>query len=74
MATASQVRALSEELENPMNVHRWRKLEGSDPAMYELIQKARTRDWMTREPDLFLETIMIYMDLYRFVQSIIVSK
>eukprot|EP00971_Amphidinium_carterae_P170498 3378336-Amphidinium_carterae.1 len=23
-----------------MNVHRWRKLEGSDPAVYELIQKA----------------------------------
>lgn len=36
-----QVRALSEELENPMNVHRWRKLEGSDPVMYELIQKVR---------------------------------
>ena len=39
--THRQVRALSEELENPMNVHRWRKLEGSDPVMYELIQKAR---------------------------------
>eukprot|EP00931_Biecheleriopsis_adriatica_P005896 TRINITY_DN107371_c0_g1_i1.p1 TRINITY_DN107371_c0_g1~~TRINITY_DN107371_c0_g1_i1.p1 ORF type:complete len:872 (+),score=341.42 TRINITY_DN107371_c0_g1_i1:172-2787(+) len=38
----TKVRALSEELENPMNVHRWRKLEGSDPAMYELIQKVRT--------------------------------
>eukprot|EP00933_Yihiella_yeosuensis_P024990 TRINITY_DN1936_c0_g1_i5.p1 TRINITY_DN1936_c0_g1~~TRINITY_DN1936_c0_g1_i5.p1 ORF type:complete len:160 (+),score=45.85 TRINITY_DN1936_c0_g1_i5:551-1030(+) len=25
-----------------MNVHRWRKLEGSDPEMYELIQKVRT--------------------------------
>jgi len=34
-----QVRALSEELENPMNVHRWRKLEGSDPATFELVQK-----------------------------------
>lgn len=22
-----------------MNVHRWRKLEGSDPATYELVQK-----------------------------------
>merc|ERR1719409_1378549 len=30
-----KVKALSEELENPMNVHRWRKLEGSDPATYE---------------------------------------
>jgi len=38
----TKVKALSEELENPMNVHRWRKLEGSDPAMYELIQKVRT--------------------------------
>lgn len=38
----TKVKALSEELENPMNVHRWRKLEGSEPAMYELIQKIRT--------------------------------
>jgi len=38
----TKVKALSEELENPMNVHRWRKLEGSDPAIYELIQKVRT--------------------------------
>merc|ERR1712087_126098 len=38
----TKVKALSEELENPMNVHRWRKLQGSDPAMYELIQKVRT--------------------------------
>jgi hypothetical protein len=36
------VKALSEELENPMNVHRWRKLEGSDPKRYELIQKIQT--------------------------------
>merc|ERR1711972_433568 len=38
----TKVKALSEELENPMNVHRWRKLEGSDPQTYELIQKVRT--------------------------------
>merc|ERR1712048_1543509 len=37
----TKVKALSEELENPMNVHRWRKLEGSDPQMFELIQKVR---------------------------------
>lgn len=35
----SQVKALSEELENPLNVHRWRKLEGSDPETFEMIQK-----------------------------------
>merc|ERR1711959_303030 len=38
----TKVKALSEELENPMNVHRWRKLEGSDPAGYEMIQKVKT--------------------------------
>merc|ERR1712070_165361 len=37
----TKVKALSEELENPMNVHRWRKLEGSDPATYEMIQKVK---------------------------------
>ncbi len=38
----AQVKALSEELENPLNVHRWRKLEGSDPSTYEMIQKIQT--------------------------------
>lgn len=34
-----QVQALSEELENPINVHRWRKLEGTDPDTFEMLQK-----------------------------------
>ena len=34
-----KVKTLSDELENPLNVHRWRKLEGSDPSTFELIQK-----------------------------------
>ena len=34
-----KVKALSEELENPINVHRWHKLEGSDPKTYDMIQK-----------------------------------
>merc|ERR1712187_296672 len=38
----TKVKALSEELENPLNVHRWRKLEGQDPAMYEMEQKVKT--------------------------------
>jgi chromosome segregation ATPase len=38
----TKVKALSEELENPMNIHRWRKLEGSDPTAYEMIQKIQT--------------------------------
>lgn len=37
-----RVKALSEELENPMNVHRWRKLEGTDPTQYEMILKIQT--------------------------------
>jgi len=35
----TKVKALSEELENPMNVHRWRKLDGSDPATFDMIKK-----------------------------------
>ena len=35
----TKVKALSEELENPDNTHRWRKLEGSDPGTYEMVQK-----------------------------------
>ncbi|KFQ35944.1 Coiled-coil domain-containing protein 147, partial [Mesitornis unicolor] len=30
---------LEEELEKPLNVHRWRKLEACDPSTYELIEK-----------------------------------
>ncbi|KAJ3262633.1 hypothetical protein HK103_000162 [Boothiomyces macroporosus] len=32
-----KIKALEEELENPINVHRWRKLEGSQPQAYNLI-------------------------------------
>ena len=35
----TKVKALSEELENPMNLQRWRKLGGADPAIGELILK-----------------------------------
>ena len=37
-----QVKALSEELENPLNYHRWRKLEGTDPDTWEMLQKIQT--------------------------------
>lgn len=36
------MKALGEELEHPLNVHRWRKLEGSDPTTFELIRKVQT--------------------------------
>merc|ERR1712050_65836 len=38
----TKAKALQEELENPMNVHRWRELEGADPATYEMIQKGKS--------------------------------
>jgi len=38
----TKAKALQEELENPMNVHRWRELEGSDPTTYEHIQKVKS--------------------------------
>lgn len=41
-AEKHKVKSLSEELENPMNVHRWRKLEGSDPQVFGLINKIKT--------------------------------
>lgn len=34
-----QVKALSEELDNPLNVHRWRTTEGTDPDTWEMLQK-----------------------------------
>jgi len=38
----AKVKALSEELENPLNVHRWRTLEASDPSIFEMVNKIQT--------------------------------
>eukprot|EP00948_MAST-09A_sp_MAST-9A-sp1_P000347 g347.t1 len=35
----TKITALTEELERPLNVHRWRKLEGSDPNKFELVTR-----------------------------------
>jgi chromosome segregation ATPase len=37
----TKVKALSEELVNPMHVHRWRRLQGKDPRKHELLCKLR---------------------------------
>lgn len=37
-----KVKALSEELENPLNIHRCRNLEGTDPDSYEMNEKIKT--------------------------------
>ena len=36
------MKALNDELENPMNVHRWRKLEATDQDNFERILKIQT--------------------------------
>lgn len=36
-----QCKALEEEVQNPLNIHRWRKLEGSDPEVVDLLQKVK---------------------------------
>jgi hypothetical protein len=38
----TRIKALEQELENPINVHRWRKLEGSQPQAYEMILLLQT--------------------------------
>ena len=38
----AKVKSLKTELENPLNVHRWRKLEGNDPPTLELINKIQS--------------------------------
>jgi chromosome segregation ATPase len=35
----NKIKALNEELERPLNVHRWRMLESSDPQRFEMIKK-----------------------------------
>ncbi|XP_011501647.1 PREDICTED: coiled-coil domain-containing protein 147-like [Ceratosolen solmsi marchali] len=34
-----KVMALEEEVQNPLNIHRWRSLEGTDPDTFELLKK-----------------------------------
>jgi len=38
----TKMKVLEDELSNPLNIHRWRKLSGSDPESYELILKIQT--------------------------------
>jgi chromosome segregation ATPase len=42
MQAKTKVEALKEEAKNPMNVHRYRKLEGTSPETYEMINKIQT--------------------------------
>jgi hypothetical protein len=42
LAEKTKVKALQDELENPLNVHRWRKLEATDQETFERILKIQT--------------------------------
>lgn len=42
LSQQAKVKALEDELKNPMNVHRWRKLEATDQENYERILKIQT--------------------------------
>lgn len=37
----AKVKSLEDELETPLNVHRWRKLAGSDPMTFDLVKKVQ---------------------------------
>ena len=37
-----KVKCLEDEFKNPMNVHRWRKLEGADPQAYEMLMNVKS--------------------------------
>lgn len=67
----TKIRALSEELDHPLNVHRWRKLEGSDPKRLEMIRKLqamqkkliRKYEETTIKDLLILEKEKLYVEL-----------
>ncbi len=42
LETQQKAKFLQDELEKPLNVHRWRKLEATDIDTYELIQKIQS--------------------------------
>ena len=71
----TKAKALEQELENPMNVHRWRELEGSDPAMYDMIMKVKSlqkrlisKSQEVREQDLVIqERERLYVQLKNII-------
>ncbi|XP_076308256.1 cilia- and flagella-associated protein 58-like [Tachypleus tridentatus] len=67
----TRCKALEEELNHPLNIHRWRQLEGSDPGKYELIQKiqalqkrliSKTQEVVEKETQLH-EKDRLYLEL-----------
>ena len=66
-----KIRALSDELTRPMNIHRWRKLESSDPQRYEMISTIQNlqraimlkAEEITRHETMISEKEKIYTEL-----------
>ncbi|NXP70149.1 CFA58 protein, partial [Ramphastos sulfuratus] len=59
----NRCKVLEEELENPLNVHRWRKLEASDPSTYELIQKIhRLQKQLIKKTDEVIEKELLIQE------------
>ena len=73
----AKVTALKDELSVPMNVHRWRKLEGSDPDTYATIQRVQNlqRKFLQKcvevaEHDIMIqEREKVYLELKRVLAS-----
>ncbi|XP_012287778.1 cilia- and flagella-associated protein 58 [Orussus abietinus] len=63
--------ALEEEMQNPLNIHRWRRLEGCDRSTYELMKKVqmlqkrvlRMSSELLEKENKIKETETIYMNL-----------
>merc|ERR1712139_595276 len=74
----AKCKTLQDELETPMNVHRWRKLEGSDPAAYEMIQKVKTlQKRLIAKTEEVVERDMLIQEkekLYHELKSILASQ
>ncbi|KAG7315831.1 hypothetical protein KOW79_020697 [Hemibagrus wyckioides] len=68
----ARCQSLQEELENPMNVHRWRRLEASDPDTFELIRKIKSlqRDLISKskeveQQDCLLQLLSAELNMYK---------
>jgi len=74
----TKVKALSEELENPMNVHRWRKLEGSDPSQKEMMGKVKAlqRRFIAKTEEAVEKDLLIHEKEKLFIelQNILASQ
>ena len=73
-----KIRALSDELTKPMNVHRWRVLESSDPKRYEMISTVQDlqRALVIKSENILKHEIMIQEKekIYTELKSIIARQ